>query len=275
MSVFKRLSDIIAANIHHLLDRCEDPEKMVKQVVRELEDNLAQVRSAVAKAMASERQLRQGLDQGRELAAEWAERAERALAEGDEALARRALRQKVSHERAARRLQREWEEAGAGAEELRSQLVILEQKLREARRYRDMLVARQRVAEAKRRMAGSLARLSSFGERMQELGRLAEVVRHLELEVAAEVELRTEEEQLSQEFQVREEEAQVETELKALAEQISRPSPTGAHEVGGRGEPVEPRPSTSPGPSAPVAPASRAPGPSPEKGPRLRRQRAR
>jgi phage shock protein A len=223
MSVFKRLSDVVAANIHHLLDRCEDPEKMVKQVVRELEENLLQVRSAVAKAMASERQLRQGLDQGRELAAEWTERAERAVGEGDEALARRALRQKVTQERAARRLQQEWEEAAAGAEEVRSQLVILEQKLREARRYRDMLVARRRVAEAKRRMAGSLERFSSFNQRMQEFGRLAEVVRQLELEVAAEVELRTEEEQLTREFQGREEEAQVETDLKALRQRFSPP----------------------------------------------------
>ena len=233
MSVFKRLSDIVAANIHHLLDRCEDPEKMVKQVVRELEDNLAQLRSAVAKAMASERQLRQGLDQGRELAAEWAERAERALAEGDEALARRALRQKVSHERAACRLPRDWEEAGAGAEEVRSQLAILEQKLREARRYRDMLVARTRVAEAKRRMVGSLERLSSVGERMQELGRLAEVVRELELEVAAEVELRTEEERLGEEFQAREADTQVERELKALRQRLTRPPADVGGDAGG------------------------------------------
>ena len=225
MSVFKRLSDIVTANIHHLLDRCEDPEKMVKQVVRELEDNLVQVRSAVAKAMASERQLRQGLDQSRELAAEWAERAERALSEGDEALARRALRQKVSQERAARRLQKEWEGAAGGAEELRSQLVILEQKLREAHRYRDMLIARRRVAEAKQRMAGSLQHFASFDERMQQLGRLAEVVRQLELEVAAEVELRTEEEQLAQTFQVREEDAQVDAELKALRQRLAPPRP--------------------------------------------------
>jgi phage shock protein A len=241
MSVFKRLSDIVAANIHHLLDRCEDPEKMCKQVVRELEDNLVQVRFAVAKAMASERQLRQGLDQSRELAAEWTERAERAVGEGDEALARRALRQAVSQERAARRLQQDWEEAAAGAEELRAQLVILEQKLREARRYRDMLVARRRVAEAKQRMAGSLRDFSAFGERMQQLGQLAEVVRQLELEVAAEVELRTEEEQLGREFQARDEDGQVERELQALRQRLSPPPPDVKHGAGVADGPEAPR----------------------------------
>jgi len=90
MGVFKRLSDIISANIHHLLDRCEDPEKMCKQVVRELEVTLAQVRQAVVKAMAGERQLRHGLDQNRDIAAEWSQRAEQALGEGDEDLASRA-----------------------------------------------------------------------------------------------------------------------------------------------------------------------------------------
>lgn len=225
MSVFKRLSDIISANIHHLLDRCEDPEKMCKQVVRELESNLGQVRQAVVKAMAAERQLRRGLDQNRDIAVEWSERAEQALRDGDEALARRALRQKVEHQRAADRLQSQWEQAAASAEELRSQLVILEQKLREARRYRDMLIARQRAAEAKRRVVRSQATLSSFEDRFQQLGRMAEVVQRLELEVAAEAELRTEEEGLAGQFTEREENAQVEAELKALRRRLSEAPP--------------------------------------------------
>jgi len=226
MGVFKRLSDIISANIHHLLDRCEDPEKMCKQVVRELEVNLAQVRQAVVKAMAGERQLRHGLDQNRDIAAEWSQRAEQALGEGDEELARRALRQKVEHQRAAEHLQGEWEQAAAGAEELRSHLVILEQKLREARRYRDLLIARQRAAEAKRRVAHSQVELTSFEERFGQLGRMAEVVQRLELEVAAEADLRTEAQSVAEEFGAREEEAQVEAELKALHQRLSE-TPTG------------------------------------------------
>lgn len=222
MGVFKRLSDIVSANMHHLLDRCEDPEKMCKQVVRELEENLGRVRQAVVKAMAGERQLRSALDQNRDIAAEWAERAAEALRQGDEDLARRALRQKVAYQRAADDLQTQWEQAAAGAEDLRSQLVILEQKLHEARRYRDMLIARKRVAEAKRQVERSLVNLSSFQDRIQQLGRMAEVVRQLELEVAAEAELRSEEEALAERFRTRQEEAQVEAELKALRRRLSQ-----------------------------------------------------
>ena len=225
MSVFKRLSDIVSANIHHLLDRCEDPEKMCKQVVRELEENLGRVRQAVVKAMAGERQLRSALDQNRDIAAEWAERAEQALGDDDEDLARRALRQKVTYQRAADHLQEQWEQAAAGAEDLRSQLVILEQKLHEARRYRDMLIARKRVAEAKRQVERSLVSLSSFQDRIQQLGRMAEVVQQLELEVAAETELRSEEATLAERFRTRQEEAQVEAELKALRRRLSPDPP--------------------------------------------------
>ena len=231
MSVFKRLSDIISANIHHLLDRCEDPEKMCKQVLRELESNLGQVRQAVVKAMASERQLRGGLDQNRDIAVEWSERAEQALRDGDEALARRALRQKVEHQQAADGLQSQWEQAAASAEELRSQLVILEQKLREARRYRDMLIARQRAAEAKRRIVRSQTALSSFQDRFQQLGRMADVVQRLELEVAAEAELRTEEERLTGLFTEREEDARVEAELEALRQHLADSGPAKSGEA--------------------------------------------
>ena len=221
MGVFKRVSDIISANIHHLLDRCEDPEKTCKQVVRELEANLAQVRQAVVQAMAHERQLRAVLDQDRDVAREWADRAAQALRDGDEELARRALRQKLSYQKAADRLQKDWEQAAAAAEEVRSQLVVLQQKLREARQYRDMLIARQRVAEAKRQVERSFGKFSDVGEKFQQLGRMAEVVRRLELEVAAESELRTEEQALAVEFGTRREEAELKDELEALRQRLT------------------------------------------------------
>ena len=226
MSVFKRVSDIISANIHHLLDRCEDPEKMCKQVVRELDAHVARVRQAVVQAIAHERQLRAVLDQNREVAHEWAERAAQALRDGEEELARRALRQKLSYQKAADRLQTEWEQAAAGAEDVRSQLVILQQKLREARQYRDMLIARQRVAEAKRQVERSLVKLSDVGEKFQQLGRMAEVVRQLELEVAAESELHTEEQALAAEFEGRRKDAELEAELEALRRHLARAEPS-------------------------------------------------
>ncbi len=223
MGVFKRVSDIISANIHHLLDRCEDPEKMCKQVVRELEAHLTRVRHAVVQAVAAERQLRASLDQNRDVSFQWAERAAQALGEGEEELARRALRQKLSYQSAADRLQPDWERAAAGAEELRSQLVILQQKLREACHYRDMLIARQRAAEAKRQVERSLVRLSQVGEKFQQLGRMAEVVSRLELEVAAEAELRSEEQVLVAELDSRQESQEVEAELEALRQRLSAP----------------------------------------------------
>jgi len=230
MGIFKRVSDIISANIHHLLDRCEDPERMCKQVVRELEETLVRVRGSVVRAMAGERQLRSALDQNRDIAREWAERAEEALRDSDEELTKRALRQKLSYQKRADELQEEWENAAAGTEELRTQFAVLEEKLREARRYRDMLIARKRAAEAKRQVQRSLDQAGAVEGQLSRMGRMAEVVRQLELEVTAEADLRSQEKILADRFQERREQSELDDEFEALRRRVSGSGTTPAGE---------------------------------------------
>ena len=91
MTLFKRINDVICANINDLLDRVEDPERMIKQIIREMEMNISNAREGVVEAVASEKQLGKELDSHRDKAEEWRARGEQALRAGNEALAREAL----------------------------------------------------------------------------------------------------------------------------------------------------------------------------------------
>ena len=111
MSIFSRVSDILTANLNALLDRAEDPEALLAQVIRAMEGSLARARRSAAVAIAAERRLRGERDDNRARADRWKGRAREALAAGREDLARRALARKQEHDALARSL----EEQRAGA----------------------------------------------------------------------------------------------------------------------------------------------------------------
>ena len=90
-NIFKRISDVLTANLNDLVDRVEDPERMIKQLIREMEENINSAREGVIDALASEKQLAKELDSQRRQADDWYNRARRALETGNETLAREAL----------------------------------------------------------------------------------------------------------------------------------------------------------------------------------------
>ncbi len=151
-NIFRRINDILNANLNDLLDRIEDPERMIKQIIREMEDNISRCREDVINAVASEKQLFRELEQQRGLMEHWRERAEHALEQDREELARTALTRKKEIQRTVDSLQAAWESARDNSERLKEQLRKLEEKLEEARRKRSTLLARQRAAEARQRM---------------------------------------------------------------------------------------------------------------------------
>ncbi len=93
-SIFKRLNDIISANINDLIDKVEDPERMIKQIIREMENNINQAKEGVVGAIASEKQLKKEVDGHRRQMDEWLAKAEIALKNDKEELARAALARK-------------------------------------------------------------------------------------------------------------------------------------------------------------------------------------
>jgi phage shock protein A len=149
MSVFSRISDVFTANLNALLDRAENPEVMLNQVVREMEDGLARARRYAAVAIAAESQLRRERDDNRDRTEQWKSRAREALAAGREELARQALARKQEHDALARNLEEEFAEAERVAQSARTALQILGSRLAEARRKQRVLIARHRTAQVR------------------------------------------------------------------------------------------------------------------------------
>ncbi len=215
-SLFKRLSDVIAANLNDLVDRVEDPERMIKQIIREMEENIRGAREGVVDAVASEKLLARELEGQRRQATECHERARRAMAAGNEALAREALMRKQEHDGIIANLQASWESAQGTSTRLKAQLRALEAKLEEARLKKGSLVARQRAAQAAEQMDQIRDRLSTGLELDQTLGRMAGKVEEMEARMAARDEIYGEYSETEREFLKLETDAAVEAELAAL-----------------------------------------------------------
>lgn len=146
MGLFARLSDLISANLNSLLDAAEDPERMLAQVIREMEESLADARQQGASAIAAERRLGRELEQNRTAAAHWKEQARLALTSHREDLARVALARKLEHDDLVRALDTQWAAARRTSTDVKAALRALEARLAEARRKQRTLIARHRAA---------------------------------------------------------------------------------------------------------------------------------
>ncbi|MFB3826109.1 MAG: PspA/IM30 family protein [Bryobacteraceae bacterium] len=148
MSLLERVSTLVRANLNDLVDKAEDPEKMIKQVVLDMENQFLQVKTQVAIAMADQHVLEKKQADNQEKVAEWTRKAEMALDKGDEALARAALERSLTHKQMAEAFGQQVTDQRVQVENLKSALLKLEQKLAEARSKRDVLLAQHRRARA-------------------------------------------------------------------------------------------------------------------------------
>lgn len=155
--IFARISDIFKANINDLLDKAEDPEKMIKQMVIEMEEAVNKATTAVGSAIANEKMLEKQHAEKKKLAGEWQQRAVKAVNAGRDDLARQALEKKNMFDKAATDLEGPLAEAQKTAVTMRSQLDQLKVKLDEARVRQGTLIARHQAAQAKKQISSSLA----------------------------------------------------------------------------------------------------------------------
>ena len=156
MGIFDRLSRLLRSNINDLIARAENPEKMLTQIIEDMRKQLAQAKQEVATAIADERKLRAQYEQEREQSEEWERRARLAVKEGRDDLAKQALMRGQEHADHARELQGQWDQHREETERLKESLRRLNSKIEEAKRKKNLLIAKQKRAQAQRRIQDSI-----------------------------------------------------------------------------------------------------------------------
>ncbi len=148
MGLLERVTTLIRANLNDLIDKAEEPEKMIKQVIMDMENQLIQVKTQVAVALADQHVLEKKRKEIEQKAAEWLQKAELAVDKEKDDLARAALERSVAHQKMAESLKTQEADQKAQAEVLKGSLKRLGDKLAEAHNKRDLLIARHRRARS-------------------------------------------------------------------------------------------------------------------------------
>ena len=224
LKIFQRIHDVMTANINDLIDRVEDPERMVKQIIREMEEHIRASKEGVLNAMTSEKKLQKEVEYNRQQSASWRQQAEEALRGGNEGLSRSALSRKKEHDHILTTLEPSWEAAKRTSERLKTQLRGLEAKLAEARRRRTTLTARQQAAEASFQMDRTLDHLQDGLDAHRKLDRMEARVSDMEARAEAMSELNDEGSELERDLQALKTEREVDDEFEALKKQIEQES---------------------------------------------------
>lgn len=158
-SIFQRIRTVLAANINSLITKAEDPEKMLDQLVLDMQNQFVEARQQVAAAMADEQRLRKQWENEARIASEWENKARLALTNGREDLAREALARQAEHEKMASEFRVQVDQQSAAVEQLRGALTQLNSKIEEAKRKKTLLLARAKRAEAQKKIQDTMSGL--------------------------------------------------------------------------------------------------------------------
>ena len=160
MSIFQKISTLFRSNINDLIARAENPEKMLNQIILDMRDQLSKAKREVAAAIADERKLRTQVDDETKQARDWERRAMLAVREGRDDLAKQALLRHQEHGDRARSLGQTWQAQAQETEKLKGSLKQLNDKIEEAKRKRNLLIAKQKRAQAQKRIHETMSGLS-------------------------------------------------------------------------------------------------------------------
>lgn len=188
MGLLERVSTLIRANLNDMIDRAEDPEKMIKQVILDMENQYLQVKTQVAVSIADQHMLEKKLKENEDTGNDWMRKAERAVDKSEDDLARAALDRYQTSLRLAQSYREQVDDQKSQVATLKSALQKLEQKLDEAKSKHDLLLARHRRSVA----LGKAARAqTAMGDNSKSatFDRLKDRIHHSESVATAEVEL--------------------------------------------------------------------------------------
>jgi phage shock protein A len=188
MGIFSRLAQLIQSNLNDLISRSEDPEKMLNQVVLDMNNQLVEEKMLVADSIAQKKRLAKQFEQETANAQEWERRAMMALRAGNEQLAKEGLARKHEHDDLVATYQEQWTKQKAAVDQLKKALRLLSDKIEEAKRKRNVLVARKKRAEAQKAIQETMSGLRDHSA-FETFDRMAQKIDQLEAEAEAQGEI--------------------------------------------------------------------------------------
>ena len=213
MGLIDRIMRIIRANLNSLIGQAEDPEKILEQTVEDMQQDLIQLRQAVAQAIATQKRTERQASQAESTAQEWYNRAQLALSKGDENLAREALTRRKSYQETAKVMRNQLTQEAGIVTKLKENMRSLEGKISEAKTKKDLYIARARSAQASQRLNEMLGNVGT-GSALSAFERMEEKVLQLEAQSEALQELGTDE--LEKRYAALEAGHEIDTELAAM-----------------------------------------------------------
>ncbi|HUE77501.1 MAG TPA: PspA/IM30 family protein [Longimicrobiales bacterium] len=225
MGIFQKLSLLLRSNINDAIARAENPEKVLNQLIVDMREQLSKAKQEVAVAIADEQKLRAQVEEEARQANEWEKRAMLAVREGRDDLAKQALVRQQEHADRATSLEQTWQRQAQETEKVKASLRELNDKIEEAKRKKNLLVAKQKRAQAQRRIHETMAGMSDKSA-FEAFERVAEKIEESERRAlaAAEVTHTLSGDTVETEFKRLEGADDVDQRLAALKEQLGLPS---------------------------------------------------
>ncbi len=218
MGLIDRILRVIRANLNALVGQAEDPEKLLEQTVAEMQENLVQLRQAVASAIATQKRTERQAHQAQSTGEEWYRRAQLALQQGNDALAREALTKRKTYQDTATAMKTALEQQNTVVVRLKKDMQTLESKISEAKTKKDMYIARARSAQASQKINEMLGGVNTSNS-LSAFERMEEKVLQLEAQSEAIAELGTDD--LQKKFASLESGNDIDAELAKMKAQLT------------------------------------------------------
>ena len=218
MGIYNRITDIFKANVNEALDKAEDPEKMLKQMVLEMEESVNKTTLSIAQAIANEKNLEKKLEKSKRESSEWQQKAMQALTANREDLAKAALEKKAVSDKNMNDLAPIYQQAADTSAKLKGQLDQLKNKLDEARSRQSTLIARSQAAKAQKQIAKNIGGIGT--DAFSKFDKFESKIEMLESEAVAFEQLAGSNSSLDEEFKKLSSSASVEDELSRLKSQM-------------------------------------------------------
>jgi phage shock protein A len=223
LNIFKRIWNIIKANINWLLGKAEDPIKTLEQLVIDMRNQLQEAKIAVAGALADEKKLKLQMEQQRKIVESWEKKAILAVEKGDDGLAMQALDRQTQEEEILKGYEKTWESQKEVVDRLRSSLQNLYNKIQEAQRKKNLLIARAKRAEAQKRINNIMQQLDA-SDALSRFKEMESKIEDMEARIDAEVEVQKQlsGDKLEEKFRNLEREGKVKDKLIELKKRLGK-----------------------------------------------------